>query len=261
MSTISNERLEKLSEYDCADRYEVMSMATELLALRKELKKAEPVCFEAMPFTWEELKGMHGADFATGYVRGWERKCASVEMKGPLYTAPPVPDELYQQLSELYHAQEKRLFNLAQRIKGPSFDKYAHSPSQAIDVLEVAIFGETHEDGHAAMLQSGNDEMGSWSNHKTTPTDKPKSKMSQQAEQLLRDTTALSATLSVETDNTAQQFESLAGKAVVPEGWKLVPLEPTKEMVAKMRYHNGGYDKHIKNGYAAMLAVAPEPCK
>lgn len=43
MNTISNERLEKLSEYDCADRYEVMSMATELLALRKELEKAEPV--------------------------------------------------------------------------------------------------------------------------------------------------------------------------------------------------------------------------
>ncbi|MDT3632042.1 hypothetical protein ROL61_16155 [Cronobacter sakazakii] len=54
---------------------------------------------------------------------------------------------------------------------------------------------------------------------------------------------------------------ALAGKAVVPEGWKLVPVEPTKEMIAKMRYHNGGYDKHIKNGYVAMLAVAPEPCK
>lgn len=64
-----------------------------------------------------------------------------------------------------------------------------------------------------------------------------------------------------ETDTTAKQFESLAGKAVVPAGWKLVPVEPTKEMIAKMRYHNGGYDKHIKNGYAAMLSVAPEPCK
>ncbi|MDK1098231.1 DUF551 domain-containing protein [Cronobacter sakazakii] len=41
MITISNERLEKLSEYDCADRYEVMSMATELLALRKEREKEE----------------------------------------------------------------------------------------------------------------------------------------------------------------------------------------------------------------------------
>ncbi|MDU6923635.1 hypothetical protein [Franconibacter helveticus] len=72
------------------------------------------------------------------------------------YTAPPapvVPDERYQQLSELYHAQEKRLFKLAQRIKGPAFDKYAYSPSQAIDLLEVAIFGENDDTCRAAMLQ------------------------------------------------------------------------------------------------------------
>ncbi|EOJ9645394.1 hypothetical protein ACM53I_004211 [Enterobacter hormaechei] len=73
-------------------------------------------------------------------------------------TAPPapasVPDERYQHLSELYHAQEKRLFKLAQRIKGPSFDKYAYSPSQAIDVLESAIFGERKdEDCRASMFQ------------------------------------------------------------------------------------------------------------
>ena len=76
-----------------------------------------------------------------------------------LLTAPPapvVPDERYQQLSELYHSQEKRLFKLAQRIKGPSFDKYAYSPSQAIDVLATAIFGEKEDNGsacRATMLQ------------------------------------------------------------------------------------------------------------
>ncbi|WP_374417523.1 DUF551 domain-containing protein [Klebsiella quasipneumoniae] len=67
--------------------------------------------------------------------------------------APVVPDESYQQLSELYHAQEKRLFKIAQRIKGPAFDKYSHSPSQAIDVLEVAIFGDD-ESCRAAMLNA-----------------------------------------------------------------------------------------------------------
>lgn len=75
----------------------------------------------------------------------------------PLYRhaqQPVVPDESYQQLSELYHAQEKRLFKIAQRIKGPAFDKYSHSPSQAIDVLEVAIFGDD-ESCRAAMLQAG----------------------------------------------------------------------------------------------------------
>ncbi len=77
----------------------------------------------------------------------------------PLFTAPPaVPDEHYQILSDLYHAQEKRLFKLAQRIKGPSFDKYAHSPSQAIDVLESAIFGEREDEAcRASMLQGGTD--------------------------------------------------------------------------------------------------------
>ncbi|EAN0347650.1 DUF550 domain-containing protein [Salmonella enterica] len=64
--------------------------------------------------------------------------------------APVAPDECCQHLSELYHAQEKRLFKLAQRIKGPTFDKYSHSLSQAIDVLELAIFGESEEPCRAA---------------------------------------------------------------------------------------------------------------
>ncbi|HEH1525693.1 hypothetical protein [Klebsiella oxytoca] len=70
---------------------------------------------------------------------------------------PVVPDESYQQLSELYHAQEKRLFKIAQRIKGPAFDKYSHSPSQAIDVLEAAIFGED-DASRAAMLSAAQQE-------------------------------------------------------------------------------------------------------
>ncbi|MEM5524309.1 DUF551 domain-containing protein [Enterobacter hormaechei] len=88
----------------------------------------------------------------------------------PLYTAPPapvsVPDERYQHLSELYHAQEKRLFKLAQRIKGASFDKYAYSPSQAIDVLESAIFGEREDECRAAMLQGAD---GTLTNEGTIP--------------------------------------------------------------------------------------------
>ncbi|MER3171347.1 DUF551 domain-containing protein [Salmonella enterica subsp. enterica serovar Chester] len=64
--------------------------------------------------------------------------------------------EHHTHLSELYHAQEKRLFKLAQRIKGQAFDKYSHSPSQAIDVLEAAIFGENEDASRAAMLRAGN---------------------------------------------------------------------------------------------------------
>lgn len=66
------------------------------------------------------------------------------------------PDVNYRHLSELYHAQEKRLFKLARRIKGPAFDKYAHSPSQAIDVLESAILGEAEGFcGYAVQLAPG----------------------------------------------------------------------------------------------------------
>ena len=68
-----------------------------------------------------------------------------------LATMDSESDERYQKLSDLYHAQEKRLFKIAQCIKGPTFDKYSHSPSQAIDVLEAAIFGEG-ESRRAAML-------------------------------------------------------------------------------------------------------------
>lgn len=86
-----------------------------------------------------------------------EHDAGIAEFKAMLGTpAPVVPDE-YRHLSELYHAQEKRLFKLAQRIKGPSFDKYAHLPSQAIDVLEATIFGDNEDACRAAMLNHSED--------------------------------------------------------------------------------------------------------
>ncbi|MDK1334207.1 hypothetical protein QMS67_05125 [Cronobacter turicensis] len=154
MSTISNERLEKMAAGGGFNFNEVEEISAELLALRKEREKAEPVSWDEMPFTWEQLEGMHGADFANGYVRGWERKCASVEMKGPLYTAPPAP-------------------SIAD-------DSLPYDP-------QIAEYEQMME-----------------------------------AEQ-------------AQADTTAQQFESLAGKAVGgSEGWKLVPLELTKEMRGKI---------------------------
>ncbi|WP_396252246.1 DUF551 domain-containing protein [Klebsiella pneumoniae] len=80
-----------------------------------------------------------------GDALSYRRLIQSFEPGTKLYRhpqpAPVVPDD-YQHLRELYHTLEKRLFKISQRIKGASFDKYSHSPSQAIDVLEVAIFGE-----------------------------------------------------------------------------------------------------------------------
>ncbi|EPO1077807.1 hypothetical protein ACT6GD_002369 [Cronobacter sakazakii] len=153
MSTISNERLEKLSEYDCADRYEVMSMATELLALRKERERAEPfVC----------------------------PKC-----------------------------------------------------------------------GNTGLTDSGG----------VQPWGEP----------ILIDCDCRYAPATHETDTTPQQFESLAGKAVVPAGWKLVPIELTKEMRGKIHpfaealCHGCGREvvadceDNVTASWNDMLAVAPAP--
>ncbi len=122
--------------------------------------------------------------------------------------APAVPDD-YQHLKnvrELYHKQEDRLFSLAQRIKGASFDKYSHVPSQAIDVLEREIFGDDGDACRAAML--------------------------------------------------AQP---------VSGGYKLVPAEPTEDMIAAaMNCDDVSFNAdetfcvNFGNIYAAMLAAAPE---
>ncbi|MDK1123319.1 hypothetical protein QMW76_19110 [Cronobacter sakazakii] len=66
-----------------------------------------------------------------------------------------------------------------------------------------------------------------------------------------------------QADTTSQQFESLAGKAVVPAGWKLVPAQPTQAMCDAVLgwacfTFNGDGAKRI---YEAMLSAAPEPCK
>jgi hypothetical protein len=76
-----------------------------------------------------------------------------------------------------------------------------------------------------------------------------------------------------ETDITSQQFESLAFKSVVPEGWKLVPIELTKEMLKQIHPFAEATCLDCGNQVVAhcvdnvtaswndMLAVAPEPCK
>ncbi|EOW6669324.1 hypothetical protein ACOZZ3_004608 [Cronobacter dublinensis] len=69
-----------------------------------------------------------------------------------------------------------------------------------------------------------------------------------------------------QADTTSQQFESLAGKAVVPEGWKLVPVEPTPDMreafhQANEEWEEGEAKWSPDHQWKAMLSAAPEPCK
>ncbi|WP_317119735.1 hypothetical protein [Cronobacter malonaticus] len=69
-----------------------------------------------------------------------------------------------------------------------------------------------------------------------------------------------------QADTASQQFESLAGKAVVPQGWKLVPVEPTPDMreafhQANEEWEEGGAKWSPDHQWKAMLSAAPEPCK
>ncbi|CZW99315.1 hypothetical protein [Enterobacter hormaechei] len=187
------------------------------------------------------------------------------------YAAPPapvsVPDERYQHLSELYHAQEKRLFKLAQRIKGASFDKYAYSPSQAIDVLESAIFGEREDECRAAMLQGA---------ELVTTANK------------LRDAVETIRNSGIEIDAEKIFAERDALNApVIPDGYCIMPLKLTADNGAKgalcgefhVQYrivcqscvgegcedcnHTGGWDAEIPVGWDTIKRIheaAVEAC-
>ncbi|AOP82313.1 DUF551 domain-containing protein [Enterobacter hormaechei] len=145
MSTITKQAVQAVADLKAGYTlgHADVAILNELARIALASLEAEPVALR------DERSGSGGISKKPGFN--------DLQHGTPLYTAPPapvsVPDERYQHLSELYHAQEKRLFKLAQRIKGASFDKYAYSPSQAIDVLESAIFGEREDECRAAMLQ------------------------------------------------------------------------------------------------------------
>lgn len=145
--TLTTDRLREIASGDafiCTQDDESVAMARELLANRE----AQPV--------------LYASEETLAYAREGEKSLVTwSEPMGdaviPLYTAPPapaVPDDVrhLKNVQELYHSQEERLFALAQRIKGSSFDKYSHSTAQAIDVLEREIFGEDGDACRAAML-------------------------------------------------------------------------------------------------------------
>lgn len=131
----------------------IAGIIRELQERRKAEKDSEPVAWTDEQELRDVDRGGCGYLFTVNPVTPHADERRIILLYRHAQPAPVVPDESYQQLSELYHAQEKRLFKIAQRIKGPAFDKYSHSPSQAIDVLEVAIFGDD-ESCRAAMLNA-----------------------------------------------------------------------------------------------------------
>lgn len=157
-SKLTRERIELIANFHRAmalppSHAEIEELARMALAAMDSEPNRNPVLAYADSYRDMEKQGVESVPIWS-VITDLERSIA------PLYRhaqQPVVPDESYQQLSDLYHAQEKRLFKIAQRIKGPAFDKYSHSPSQAIDVLEAAIFGED-EACRAAMLAAATQE-------------------------------------------------------------------------------------------------------
>jgi hypothetical protein len=159
MSTITKEQAHTISDLKAGYTlgHADVAILNELARIALASLEAEPVAYQYRfrwpGVDWRPWEACGKAVFDIADSEGCDptvgRECEVMA----LYTTPPahvVPDEHYQQLSDLYHSQEKRLFKIAQRIMGPSFDKYAHSPSQVIDVLESALFGESADADRAS---------------------------------------------------------------------------------------------------------------
>lgn len=61
---------------------------------------------------------------------------------------------------------------------------------------------------------------------------------------------------------TIEKLEQASRRAPVPQGWKLVPDEPTKEMIQRACSDHGfpGGSRWVyRDGYKSMLAATPQP--
>ncbi|MCM7740780.1 hypothetical protein M8T88_05230 [Enterobacter hormaechei] len=267
MSTITREftkeQLQQIIETDHVQCGEASSLARIALASLE----AEAVCVIDQS-NLDYLKSGSDADV-------WPASRAEMGDVLLYRAAPPapvsVPDERYQHLSELYHAQEKRLFKLAQRIKGASFDKYAYSPSQAIDVLESAIFGEREDECRAAILHGAD-------RPQNEPQNIPENIPATQFEPVA-DLYGLTSPTGSETSFTfdaveARDFidggwscqeyvelgrfqEAVSGNSpVIPDGWVAVPVEPTIAILDEFDSIIDYGAEDSKDAWSRLLAAA-----
>ncbi|EPA0328677.1 hypothetical protein ACQZD3_003212 [Enterobacter hormaechei] len=270
MSTITKEQAQSVSDLKAG-----YTLGHADVAILNELARIALASLEVEPVAYMYKDNLHADARFSLHTRfgNWSQEDINEYeiTEIPLYTAPPapvsVPDERYQHLSELYHAQEKRLFKLAQRIKGASFDKYAYSPSQAIDVLESAIFGEREDECRAAMLQGA---------ELVTTANK------------LRDAVETIRNSGIEIDAEKIFAERDALNApVIPDGYCIMPLKLTADNGAKgalcgefhVQYrivcqscvgegcedcnHTGGWDAEIPVGWDTIKRIheaAVEAC-
>lgn len=256
---VHQESDEMIRLWDCLnDVVAPPEVVRELARIAQTAKGAEPV------YQWRERyeEGSLWEDCTKeqydGFAKNPECEARILFITPP---APVVPDARYQHLSDLYHAQEKRLFKLAQRIKGPSFDKYAYSPSQAIDVLESAIFGDI-PDASAAMLNHSEDERGM-----VEPVSQPYKL--EGGENCWSCGKYFTYEQHSECDgycphcNSPVDLDEAVGNSgnspAIPDGWQLVPVIafPSQWAAGQKALISAGINK-VDAVYKAMVAAAPQ---
>ncbi|EOC0414997.1 DUF551 domain-containing protein [Cronobacter dublinensis] len=159
MSTISNERIEQIMTRcvpfhgECAapvSVIEVKAMAHELLALRKERERAEPVA-------WTEKCEITNMQATGLYLRGFPDSSQGRDI--PLYTAPPAPpvadDSLpydpqiaeYEQMMEAEQAQADTTAQQFESLEGKAVGGWIpcseRMPETYVNVLLTDEYGDT----------------------------------------------------------------------------------------------------------------------
>lgn len=272
---------------DAAKALAAMKLALSSLEAKDKIPELRQVIYHFRD--WNE--GFPVERFKADYVISWMLVNYPPAQQAPV----SVPDERYQYLSELYHAQEKRLFKLAQRINGASFDKYAYSPSQAIDVLESAIFGEREDDCRAAILQGADRPQNEPQN---IPENIPATQFKPVADlyglisptggetsftfdaveardfidggwscqeyvelerfqEAITNHTEDKLAMVDHSGDSNNMVEPVTTDYKLPEGWVAVPVEPTAEMMAEAKRWTG-ITRTAEIVYREMIAAAPQ---
>ncbi|EKK5182727.1 hypothetical protein PU706_003770 [Cronobacter sakazakii] len=286
MNTISNEQAKDLrNAFECwqqdydpvedKEQYDMFGLGIvamdELLALRKEREKAEPVA-------WTEKCEITNMQATGLYLRGFPDGSQGRDI--PLYTAPPapvVPDgwKLVPEIpdSQMLTAWKDANYNNASLES--AFRKMVNAapkPPHGMQALDKSQLRELFEKWCPVNI-----ERNKW--HPETYSHLP-------ARQLWGAWSACSAAMLnqsqpvAETDTTAQKFESLAGKAVSgSEGFECTPVADLYELLTKCGecydyttsakvaadWINYGYSarEYVKLDrlQEALVFAAPEPCK
>lgn len=236
MNTISNERLESLQRQFMEEGFndirdsEVMQLVEENLALRKERERAEPVAAESYIDDSDLLFAIDLNDDSEDFQTAqWLKELRRRRAAPP---APVVPVGLRIALSNA-------------GIAAPESDEVLWASQQ--DYIQMLV---------------------TWVKERKPFKPAPVADDSLPYDPQIAEYEQMMEAEQAQADTTSQQFESLAGKVVVPAGWKLVPIEPTMQQEYagyKTLNDTGKMSRLMKTRlgiiYRAMLSAAPEPCK